>query len=604
VSTAPSPLLEVEALRIEARLAHGPRTIVRALDLEVAPGETVGIVGESGSGKSLTARALLGLLPAGVRAEGRVTLGRRNLLGLGERSLRRVRGREIALLLQDPFTMLNPLMRVGDQIVETARGGRGRAEAVRRLAEVGIHDAGVADRYPFQLSGGMQQRVAIAAALASDPGLLVADEPSTALDVTTQKEILALLHRVQTARGMGLVLITHDLRVAFSICRRIYVLYAGSVLEVAPAAELEQEPLHPYTLGLLLSEPSVERRYEHLDAIEGSVPAPDEVAGRCPFVTRCRWAAPECSAGQPPLREIAPDRLSACVRIDELRSELLETRSVADERAHRLAGGGVTGTAPFVRVEELRKRFGGGRGGGEVVALAGVSIEVGEGESVGLVGESGSGKTTLARCLVGLETPTAGRIAIDGLDASDFGRLDSAARRQLRRRVQMIFQDPYSSLNPVRTVGATLREALAVSPDPRMPVADLLARVGLPDHYAGRKPVALSGGERQRVAVARALALQPRLIVCDEPVSALDVSVQAQILNLFTSLREELGLGYLFITHDLAVVRQVVERVYVLYRGEIVESGQVDRVLDSPQHPYTARLVESVPRADPGWLAG
>ena len=574
---------------------------MRSLDLAVAPGETVGIVGESGSGKSLTARALIGLLPSGVRARGRVTVGGRNLLALPERALRRVRGREIALLLQDPFTMLNPLMRIGDQIVETARDGA-QADATARLAEVGIHDPGVAERYPFQLSGGMQQRVAIAAALASDPGLLIADEPSTALDVTTQKEILALLRRIQEARGMGLVLITHDLRVAFAICRRIYVLYAGSVLEVAPGHELEAEPLHPYSLGLLLSEPSVERRFEELPAIEGSVPAPDAVAGRCPFAERCPWAAPQCSAGSPPLREVASGRLSACVRVEEIRDELGAARRAAEERAHVGHTAEARPATTLVRVDGLRKQFAAGRGSGTTLALAGVSIDVGPGESVGLVGESGSGKTTLARCLVGLETPTAGEIVVDGVDASDYGRLDGATRRRLRRTVQMIFQDPYSSLNPVRTVGATLREAIAAGPAGSATTPELLARVGLPAEYALRKPVALSGGERQRVAVARALALQPRLLVCDEPVSSLDVSVQAQILNLFKALRDELGLAYLFITHDLAVVRQVVDRVYVLYRGEVVESGPVDRVLDAPSHPYTARLVASVPRTDPEWV--
>ena len=292
------------------------------------------------------------------------------------------------------------------------------------------------------------------------------------------------------------------------------------------------------------------------------------------------------------------------MRIDEIRGDLAEARQAQEERTSARIEPLATAGGALIRVEDLRKRYGGVRGGGEVDALKGVSIEVGEGESVGIVGESGSGKTTLARCLVGLETPTSGRVFIDDIDASDYRQLDWSTRRQLRRQVQMIFQDPYSSLNPVRTVGATLREALALGPDPGTTVGDLLAVVGLPAEYAVRKPVALSGGERQRVALARSLALRPRVIVCDEPVSALDVSVQAQILNLFTALREELGLGYLFITHDLAVVRQVVERVYVLYRGEVVESGPVDKVLDTPSHPYTARLVASVPRTDPGWLAG
>jgi peptide/nickel transport system ATP-binding protein len=303
------------------------------------------------------------------------------------------------------------------------------------------------------------------------------------------------------------------------------------------------------------------------------------------------------------LREVEAGRFSACVRVEEIRPQLVEARRGAEERAHSAVPASTNGhSSALLRVDGLRKEFASGRRAG-TVALAGVSIELGEGESVGLVGESGSGKTTLARCLVGLETPTAGGIQIGGVDATDYARLDTAARRQLRRLVQMIFQDPYSSLNPVRTVGATLREALAVGPDPGVSVVDLLARVGLPPGYAQRKPVALSGGERQRVAIARALALQPKLLVCDEPVSALDVSVQAQILNLFNSLRDELGLGYLFITHDLAVVRQVVDRVYVLYRGAVVESGPVDRVLDSPSHEYTARLVASVPRTDPLWLA-
>ena len=547
----------------------------------------------------MTARALVGLLPAGVHAGGDVVVRDRNLLSLGERELRRVRGREVALLLQDPVTMLNPRMRIGKQIVEGAPPARrSRGEAVRRLSEVGIGDPSVADRYPFQLSGGMLQRVGLAAALASDPDILIADEPSTALDVTTQQEILTLLRRLQEARGMGLVLITHDLRVAFSICERIYVLYAGSLLEVASGARLEAEPLHPYTLGLLLSEPSVTRRFAELPGIAGSVPSPDEVAGRCPFTTRCLWAAERCTASDPPLRELEPGRLSACVRVEEIRGEMAANREAAEARAAPAVT--VRSAAqPLLRVDDVVKQFG---QRGDAQALGGVSIDVGAGESVGLVGESGSGKTTLARCLVGLETPTSGGIVLDGVDISDYARLSAADRRRIRRTVQMIFQDPYSSLNPVRTIGATLQEALNAGSDRAASPRDLLVRVGLAPEYASRKPASLSGGERQRVAIARALALGPKLIVCDEPVSALDVSVQAQILNLFKSLREELGIGYVFITHDLAVVRQITDRMYVLYRGELVESGRVADVLDAPTHPYTARLVASVPRSDPEWL--
>jgi peptide/nickel transport system ATP-binding protein len=610
------PLLAVNGLRIESRIGGVVRTIVSGVELTVAPGETVGIVGESGSGKSMTARAIIGLLPPGLSMEGEILYRGRNLAGLRERELARLRGSEIGMIFQDPFTMLNPLRRSGRHIDELLRDDEGRrlpkqarrGEAVRRLAEVGILDPRVADQYPFQLSGGMRQRVGIAAALARDPNVLIADEPSTALDVTTQKEILALLKSLQEARGMGLVLITHDLRVAFSMCDRIYVLYAGSLLEVGRAPALEAEPLHPYTLGLLLSEPPGDRRLSELVAIRGSVPAPDDVAGCCAFAPRCVWAEAVCQAGKPELADVGGGRLSACVRIGDIRPQLRETRIAAEQRAH--VGISVRTAEPFVQVDGLEKTFGDGGGDGDrsgVVALAGVSLAIGEGESVGLVGESGSGKTTLARCLVGLETPTGGSISIDGIPASDYQALSDRDRARLRETIQIIFQDPYSSLNPVRTVGSTLREALSVR-DPSgkgmgSAVSELLARVGLPDHYASRKPVALSGGERQRVAIARALAVKPRVIVCDEPVSALDVSVQAQILNLFKALRADFGMSYLFITHDLAVVRQVVERVYVLYRGNVVEAGPVDEVLSNPKDPYTIKLVDSVPRSEADWLA-
>jgi peptide/nickel transport system ATP-binding protein len=610
------PLLEARGLRIESRIGGRRRTIVSGIDLTVAPGETVGIVGESGSGKSLTARALIGLLPPGVFADGAVLYDDRNVLDLPERALARLRGAEIGLIFQDPFTMLNPLRRSGRHITETLRDKRGRQlsrirqqeEAARRLAEVGIREPSVAERYPFQLSGGMRQRVAIAAALARDPKILIADEPSTALDVTTQKEILALLKSLQQLRGMGLVLITHDLRVAFSMCDRIHVLYAGSVLEVGRASLVETEPLHPYTLGLLLSEPRGDRRLSELVAISGSVPAPDEVAAFCPFAPRCAWVKRQCTAGKTELAEAAPGRLSACIRLTEIRSEMSQTRQAAERSAHVRVASRIA--EPLVAIEGLHKVFKteSKRGGSKmVIALAGVSLEVGENESVGLVGESGSGKTTLARCLVGLESPTGGRITIDGIPGGDYRSLRDSDRQRLRRTIQMIFQDPYSSLNPVRTVGSTLKEALALRGSARSASLDsemrqLLVRVGLPASFAERKPVALSGGERQRVAIARVLAVEPKVIVCDEPVSALDVSVQAQILNLFKSLRADTGMSYLFITHDLAVVRQVVERVYVLYRGEVVEAGAVDEVLDRPTHPYTKRLVDSVPRSEAEWL--
>jgi peptide/nickel transport system ATP-binding protein len=596
-------LLTVSSLQVGYRRGEDQRTILSGVDLELPEGRTVGVVGESGSGKSMAAKAIMRLLPPRVQASGTIRYAGRDLGALGARQMAGLRGAEMSLLYQDPFSMLNPLLRCGDHIAEGLRLGSTRRsrselrdEVIRRLAEVGIRDADVAGRYPFQLSGGMRQRVALAAALARDPRLLIADEPTTALDVTTQAEILDLLGSLQASRGMTLMLITHDLRVAFSVCDQVYVLYAGRVLEVGAAAAVQSGPLHPYTQGLLLSEPPVDRRAGGLTSIEGSVPAPDEVAGQCAFAPRCAWAVPACRSARPPLVEVEAERISACLRVAEIRSEMVADRL----RAHVAAPAPVAqepGSDLLVSARDLTKTFGAQRRkGAPVAALRGVTLQVGAHESVGLVGESGSGKTTLGRCVVGLETPSGGQLLVSGMEAHDYGALDRDRRARLRRTVQMVFQDPYSSLNPRQTIGSMLGETLRVNGRSEPAIEDLLGLVGLPTSYAERLPRALSGGERQRAAIARALAVGPRLLVCDEPVSALDVSVQAQILNLFGDLRRSLGLSYLFITHDLAVVRQVVDRVYVMYHGEIVEEGPVDRVLDDPQHPYTRRLIESIPR--------
>ncbi len=605
-------LLGVEDLRIAA----GAREIVTGIDIELERGEALAIVGESGSGKSLTARSINRTLPAGVHASGRITYDGRDLLGLREKEMRRVRGGEIAMIFQDPFTMLNPLMRCGAQIVELLRDERGRrldrkarnVEAVRRLEEVGIEDAAVVDAYPFELSGGMRQRVGIAAALARDPKVVIADEPSTALDVITQRNILARLRELQTERGMSLILITHDLRVAFSMCDRVNVLYAGTLLEGAGAEELERRPRHPYTLGLLMSEPPADRRVQELASIPGSVPSPAEVAGSCVFAPRCEWVRPQCLAAAPPLVRIADGaggHATACIRHDEIEAELDGLATAARESIAVAEQDRPSGDV-LVRLDGLSKTFGTAGEGRVVTALDQVSVDLAYGESVGLVGQSGSGKTTLGRCLMGLEEPSGGRIVVGGLDVSDRRSLTRGQRRTLQREIQMVFQDPYSTLNPARTVGSTLTEAIVAGGGEggrKQPgVADLLKRVGLDKGYAARKPAALSGGERQRVAVARALATNPRVIVCDEAVSALDVSVQAQIINLLLSVHRETGVSLLFITHDLAIVRQVTDRLYVLRRGVVVEQGTTDGVLDSPQHPYTRELLASVPSSEESWL--
>lgn len=606
-SSAAAPLLEVEDLWIEANIDGQRRPLVAGVSLDLAPGEVLAIVGESGSGKSLTARALVGLLPRGLRAKGRVAFEGRDLLGASERELRAIRGQGIGLVMQDPFTTLNPLIKCGIQLRPTGGPRRSRREhheeAVRRLADVGIEDGKVADCYPWQLSGGMRQRVALAAALANDPKVLVADEFSTALDVTTQKEIWLLLRRIQEARGMGLVVITHDLRMAFSMCDRVDVMYAGRVMESGPTAEVAEHPIHPYTLGLLLAEPGTDDVSSSELLMRGSVPSADDVLDVCAFAERCPWSTAACEAGRPPLLPgPAPDHLGACVRIGEISARMVRTHRQQSEAAGPEAEREVVGEDVVLRVRELRKVFEGGArdDGRSVVALDGVGLELHQGESVGLVGESGSGKSTLARCLVGLETPTSGSIGIAGLDASRQRDLPRAEQLKLRDEIQYVFQDPYSSLNPAKTVGATLSEAVrlklgrdgaAVSAR----VAELLDLVGLSAKYERRKPQALSGGERQRVAIARALAVEPRVVVCDEPVSALDVSVQAQVLELLTEIRVQTGVSYLFITHDLAVVRQVADRIYVLYRGEVVEHGPAIELLERPRHDYTRALLSAVP---------
>ncbi|MEV4066338.1 ABC transporter ATP-binding protein [Nonomuraea dietziae] len=551
-------------MRISELRIYGSGLIVDGVDLEVSSGETVGLVGESGSGKSLTARAATGLLPKGLRATGSVTLDGRELLGARERVWRSVRGTRVSLLMQDPFAMLNPLRTAGAHVAESLRGRRDRAEVLRRLAEVGIDDPDVAGRHPFQLSGGMRQRVALAAALAADPGLLIADEPTTALDATTQHEILMLIRGIQRARGMGVLLITHDLRVAFELCDRVAVMYAGRIVEQGPPAEMAKAPAHPYTAGLLAAVPTVERRLPRLIGIRGSVPSAAQVSATCAFAARCDQATSECAHARPPLRELRPERLTACLHEVRPRTRVEEG---GQERRQ------VTGDE-VLRVTGLRRTY------GSHVALGGVSLHVNRGESVGVVGGSGSGKTTLARCVLGLVRPDSGTIEL-----ADPVR----PRHQL---VQCVFQDPSTSLNPALTVGATLAEAAAQGPAKDRPTpAELLELVGLPVAYAGRRPAGLSGGERQRVAIARALSVRPALLICDEPVASLDVSVQAHVLELL----RQVGTSMLFITHDLAVVRQMADRLVVLARGEVVESGDTAEVLDAPAHAYTRRLVASVP---------
>jgi peptide/nickel transport system ATP-binding protein len=583
----------VSGLRVTRSQRGHTISITDDVDLRVLPGESIAIVGESGSGKSITARAILDLLPHGLVATGDIELLGRALASLSRRQRRLVRGAQVAMVMQDPFTMLNPLQRIGKQVTASVRDHRGRRlrgaarreDARRRLAEVGITDPDVVDRYPFELSGGMRQRVGIAAAIAANPKVLIADEPTTALDVTTQKEILELLSELRRTHQLSVVLITHDLRVAFSFCDRVYVMYAGEVVEVGSSAEVLAAPAHPYTANLLLADPPVDRRVAALANIPGSVPSPGRRPAGCRFAPRCPHTSAACERTQA-LRPVADGHAVRCDRAEELRDLLLPA---GEQEAGTAADPPECGDAPVIVTIGAQRRF------GAKVAVRDASIVVHERESVGLVGESGSGKTTLARMLIGLTTPTSGRVQVAGVDVG--AATTPAGWEVVRSTVQMAFQDPYSTLNPHRSIGATLRDGLRLVARDRLRerTDELLELVGLPAAYQHRRPAQLSGGERQRVAIARALARDPRVLICDEVVSALDVSVQAHILNLLRRLQSELGLALVFITHDLAVVRQMTDRVYVMRGGEIVEQGATADVLDRPVHDYTRRLIASIP---------
>jgi len=585
IATAPGTL----ALSAAGLTVTGPAgRIIENVSLEVSRGETVGIVGESGSGKSVTARALTGLLPAGLVAAGTLTIGGHQVpLDSGKkRAWRGIRGTKITLLPQDPFTSLSPRHHCGDQIALPLRGQSRaqRAAAVRAaLAEVGLPER-VAGQYPFELSGGMRQRVAVAAALITRPDVLIADEATTALDVTTQREVLDLLASLQRTRDMGLILITHDLSVARGRADQITVLYAGRIAEQGAAPAVAGAPAHPYTARLLDCDPPLHYTLDRLPVIPGSVPRLAQVGAACTFAARCALAADECTSQVPALAEVASGHRAACLRVADLKGTRAgrpaepRTRSESSSDAAPTAE---AGRAAVLSIRDLRKSF------GQHVALDGVDLDVYAGESVAVVGESGSGKTTLARIVVGLESPDAGSVAVAG----------SAARAAAPP--QIVFQDPYSALNPSLTIGTSLRDALRAGGRPRTDaeVTALLEMVSLPATYARRRPQALSGGERQRVAIARALAVRPDLLVCDEAVSSLDVSVQAQVLNLISDLRTSLGLSVLFISHDLAVVRQAAQRVYVLHQGRFVEQGETADVLDRPADDYTRLLMASVPAA-------
>ncbi|GAA2087282.1 ABC transporter ATP-binding protein [Kitasatospora saccharophila] len=610
-STPPTtPLLTVRDLTVD----FDGHPAVRGVDLDLHRGETLGLVGESGSGKSVTALAVLGLLPATARTGGSVRLDGRELLGLPARQLAAVRGRRIAMVFQDPLSAFTPVHRIGDQIAEAVRIHQdvGRAAARKRAADlldlVGIPDpARALDAFPHEFSGGMRQRAVIAMAVANEPDVLLADEPTTALDVTIQAQVLDVLRTARRESGAALLLVSHDLGVIAGSADRVAVMYAGRIVETAPVDELFAAPRHPYTLGLIGAVPRLDGRGGPLVPIPGRPPAAGEPAGPgCAFADRCPLAEDRCRTAEPPLAGTGGHR-AACVRADHLAATRpapaevypvpAPPAAVPRPRAARdsvLAVRGLTRSFPRRRGGLLRRRA------GEVHAVDGVDLDIRRGETLGLVGESGSGKSTTLYEILRLAAPQGGRIELLGQDTA---ALDRAAVRRLRSRVQIVFQDPAASLDPRMPVGDVLAEPLLARRTPkaeaRRRVPELLRQVGLDPAHADRYPHEFSGGQRQRISIARALAVRPDLLVLDEPVSALDVSVQAGVLNLLQRLKAELGLAYLFVSHDLSVVRHLADRVAVMYLGRTVETGAAEEVFTRPRHPYTRALLAAVPLPDP-----
>ena len=609
---AGQPLIAVEDLRVEFATQNGVVRAVDGVSWAVRRGETLALVGESGCGKSVTALAVMRLLarPAGRVTGGRVLFEGEDLLTLPESSMRALRGRDIAMIFQEPMTSLNPILPIGLQIMEPLKIHLGmspaeaEARAIELLRMVGIPDAERRlAQYPHQFSGGMRQRVMIAIGLACNPKLIIADEPTTALDVTIQAQILELMKDLTRRLGITLILITHNLGIVARYADRLAVMYAGRVVEEGPAERLFTAPRHPYTAGLLRSVPRLDRpRGATLDTIEGLPPNLLDPPAGCRFAPRCRWRIAACDA-DPALRRLDQDQSSACHRAEELATVLADSPVATSGPAPASL---VASERPLLVLQGLTKHFavkGHGLTGqrGVVRAVQDVSFFIERGRTLGLVGESGCGKTTVGRTILRLEDATAGTVLFGGENLLAAGRQQM---RDFRTRIQVIFQDPYSSLNPRMTIGQAVGEPLLKRRGlPRTEVRDrvaaLLSQVGLLPDMAGRYPHQLSGGQRQRVGIARALAMEPEFIVCDEPVSALDVSIQGQIINLLDELQAHLGLTYLFIAHDLAVVRHISHRIVVMYLGRVMEIADRDTLYAEPLHPYTRALLDAAPVPDP-----
>jgi oligopeptide/dipeptide ABC transporter ATP-binding protein len=606
-------LLEVKDLNVTFDSGEARVPAVRGATYHIDPGEVLAIVGESGSGKSTAAMAVVGLLPEYAEVSGSVRLQGQELLGLGDQAMSRIRGKTIGTVFQDPMSALTPVYTVGDQIAEAITVHQrdvnrvtARTRAVELLELVGIaQPQRRAKAFPHELSGGERQRVVIAIAIANDPDLLICDEPTTALDVTVQAQILDVLRTARDVTGAGVLIITHDLGVVSEFADRAMVMYAGREVEIATVEDLYRDRRMPYTVGLLGSAP-------RLDAPQGSrlIPIPGAPPNlstleldACPFTPRCPLAIDECRSAEPDLVTVSEDHRAACIRTDDVAGRTaaqifdVSTQppaidSAAGESATVLRVTDLSKTYPLTKGVVFRRRV------GEVRAVDGVSFTLEQGRTLGIVGESGSGKSTTLQQILELNAPQSGSIEVLGADVAG---LNQESRRALRRDIQVVFQDPVASLDPRLPVSEIIAEPLQANglckSDADARVAELLDIVGLRHADATRYPAEFSGGQKQRIGIARALALQPKILALDEPVSALDVSIQAGIINLLLDLQERFGLSYLFVSHDLSVVKHLAHRVVVLYRGVIVEQGDGDEVFTNPQHEYTRRLLAAVPRA-------
>ncbi len=607
-SSESGPLLSIQNLQSCFRTGAGLARAVDGVSFDLRKGETFALVGESGSGKSVTALSILRLLPepAGYIAGGSIRFEGQDLLSLNPEAMRRIRGDRISMIFQEPMTALNPVLTVGHQIMEVLRLHRGmesreaRRAGIELLAHVGIPDPEKRfDGYPHQMSGGMRQRAMVAMAIGCHPSLLIADEPTTALDVTVQAQVFDLLRKLRGEIGMAVLLITHDMGVVYENADRVAVMYAGRIVEEASREVLFRDPRHPYTRLLLRSLPSRNPRGHKLATIEGMVPQPTEWPQGCRFANRCPLVTDRCRAAIPPDVQVAPGHRAACILLQDRQ----EAITLLDKPTPPSPKPEIT-SAHRLTVEDLKIHFPVRKGilqrvVAHVRAVDGVDLFVRPGETLALVGESGCGKTTVGRGITRLIQPTAGRVLMDGANIANLPR---HALKPCRRKIQIVFQDPQSSIDPRMTIGDVIAEGMIAhdigrdEADRAEQVGALLDRVGLPRLVAKRYPHQLSGGQRQRIVLARALAMNPAMIICDEATSSLDVSVQAQVLNLLKDLQAERGLSYLFITHDMGVVRYLSDRVAVMYLGRIVEEGLTEELFNNPSHPYTRALLAAVPR--------